>query len=83
MGDDLRPGSVFVLRDGRPERVPVMTRLTDGAFVEVHSPQLKPGDSVVVALDVSLRGPNLQPPAGMGGPQFGGGRPAGTGGGRR
>ncbi|HEY3215106.1 MAG TPA: efflux RND transporter periplasmic adaptor subunit, partial [Candidatus Eisenbacteria bacterium] len=83
MDDDLKPGSIFVLRDGRPERISVMTGLTDGAFVEVHNPQLKPGDQVVVGLDVSLKGPNLQPPPGMGGPQFGGGRPAGTGGGRR
>ena len=33
--DTLKPGNVYVLRDGTPEPVSVMTGLTDGAFFEV------------------------------------------------
>jgi HlyD family secretion protein len=69
----LRPGTLYVLRDGRPMAVPVMTGLTDGAFTEVRSEQLKPDDRVIVGLELSAQGQNLQPPPGMGGPQFGGG----------
>ena len=75
----LRPGTLYVLRDGKPVAVSVMTGLSDGAFTEVRGDLLKPDDRVVVGLDVSAQGPNLQPPPGMGGPQFGppGGRRGG------
>jgi len=78
--DTLKPGNVYVLRDGKPEPVSVTTGLTDGAFFEVKSESLKPGDKVIVGLEISARNTNLQPPPGMGGPF--GGRPGG-GAGRR
>ena len=74
----LKPGAVYVLHDGKPVRVPVMTGINDGAWFEVESDDLKPGDAVVVGLDVAMaQNRNLQPPPGMGGPTFrgpGGGR---------
>ncbi len=82
----LKPGLIYVLRNGKPGRVAVMTGLSDGAWVEVQSDQLGLGDPVIVGLDLAVRGQKLQPPPGMGGPTFGGGRPGGggtTGGGRR
>jgi HlyD family secretion protein len=73
-----RPGAIFLLKDGKPTRTPVMTGLTDGAYTEVRSEQLNPGDQVIVGLELSsARGPALTPPPGMGGPQVrrpGGGR---------
>jgi len=39
---------VWVLRDDRPERVPVVTGLTDGTFAEVSKGALAPGDRVIV-----------------------------------
>jgi HlyD family secretion protein len=76
----LKPGAVYVLRDGKPVRVSIMTGISDGAATEVKSEQLALGDPVIVGLEVSMRGGNLQPPPGMGGP-FGGPRPGGGGGG--
>ena len=74
----LKPGAVYVLRGGKPERVPVMTGLGDGASFEIESDGLKPGDAVIVGLEVAAaQNRNLQPPPGMGGPTFrgpGGGR---------
>jgi hypothetical protein len=56
----------------------VLTGLTDGAFTEVRGGGLQPGDQVIVGMEASARTANLQPPPGMGGPQFrgpgGGGR---------
>jgi hypothetical protein len=67
-----------VLKDDKPERVMVFTGITDGAFTEVQSDRLKPGDRLIVGMDSNARTANLQPPPGMGGPQFrgpgGGGR---------
>jgi len=77
----LKPGAVYVLRGGRPERVPVRTGLGDGASFEIESEGLKPGDAVIVGLEVAAaQNRNLQPPPGMGGPTFRG--PGGGGGGR-
>ena len=39
---------VWVLRDDRPERVPVVTGLTDGNFAEVSKGALAPGDRIIV-----------------------------------
>jgi HlyD family secretion protein len=39
---------VWVLRDDRPVRVPVVTGLTDTTFAEVSQGDLKPGDRVIV-----------------------------------
>jgi HlyD family secretion protein len=78
----LRPGTVYVMRNGKPERVAVLTGLTDGAFVEVQSRELKSGEKVIIGLEQPVaRGPQMQPPPGMGGPQFRG--PGGGRGGRR
>ena len=82
--DALKPGAVYVLRDGKAVRVPVLTGLSDGASIEVESDQLRPGDPVIVGLEVTAQNRNLQPPPGMGGPTFRGpgGRGGGGGGGR-
>ena len=61
-----RPGTVYVLRNGKPVAVEVLTGLTDGAFTEVRSDGLKPGDQVVVGLEVSSRDAGLRPPPGLG-----------------
>jgi HlyD family secretion protein len=80
----MKPGAVFVLRDDKPVRVPVLTGLSDGASVEVQSRELDQGDAVIVGLEQPVaRGPQMQPPPGMGGPQFRGpGGRRGGGGGR-
>jgi len=73
-----RPGAVYVLKDGKPERIMVRVGITDGSFTEVRSDRLAPGDKLIVGTEASARGATLQPPPGMGGPQFrgpgGGGR---------
>lgn len=68
-----KPGQLYVLRDGKPVGVPVMTGITDGVMTEVNGDGLKEGDLVVTGTEVaqSGRGSDLQPPAGMGGPRFG------------
>ena len=74
----LKPGVIYVLRDGKPARIPLMTGIGDGASFEVESDQLNPGDAVIVGLELPIaQNRNLQPPPGMGGPTFrgpGGGR---------
>ncbi|MFI5371698.1 MAG: hypothetical protein ACHQ52_09075, partial [Candidatus Eisenbacteria bacterium] len=72
----LKPGRVYVLRDGKPTAIMVMTGLTDGVATEIRGGDLKPGDQVITALEPTTRGPQLQPPPGMGGP-MGGPRPGG------
>ena len=43
------PGSsVWVLRDGGPKKIPVVSGLSDGSFAEIVRGELKPGDQVVV-----------------------------------
>ena len=39
--------AVWVLRDGKPERVEVRTGITDGSFTEVKSGALRAGDAVI------------------------------------
>jgi HlyD family secretion protein len=68
----MKPGAVYVLKHGKLERTPVMTGLTDGTSFEVQSDRLNVGDLVVVGTETVSRGPNMQPPPGMGGPGFGG-----------
>jgi hypothetical protein len=75
----MKPGKVYVLRDGKPMAVMVMTGLTDGIATEIQSADLQAGDKVITALEQSTRGPQLAPPPGMGGP-MGGPRPGGGGG---
>ncbi|MFN8586263.1 MAG: efflux RND transporter periplasmic adaptor subunit [Candidatus Eisenbacteria bacterium] len=78
-----KPGAVWVLDKGKPKMVRVMTGITDGSMTEIKSDTLKAGVEVIVGTEMAQnRGSNnLQPPPGMGGPQFG--RPGGGGGGRR
>lgn len=40
--------SVYVLRDGEPVKVPVRVGITQGANIEVKSPELKEGDEVIL-----------------------------------
>jgi HlyD family secretion protein len=70
--------AIYVLRNGRPEKLMVETGITDGSFTEVKEGALKPGDLLVVGNESSGRAANagLQPPPGMGGFR-------GPGGGRR
>jgi hypothetical protein len=79
-----RPGVIYVLRGGKPEPVRVLTGLSDGTTVEVVSRDLQAGDLVITGQDLPVAGnAGLQPPPGLGGPQFrirGGG--GGGGGGR-
>jgi hypothetical protein len=81
--DAAKPGSIYVLKNGKPEKIAVVTGLTDGTFVEIRSGEIKEGDPVVVGLDQSAnRNANqLAPPPGLGGPGGFGGRPGGGGGG--
>ena len=52
---------VWVLRDGRPEAVTVVTGLDDGSFTEIVSGDLKPGDSVITAEQVATANPAAMP----------------------
>ncbi|WP_337186657.1 efflux RND transporter periplasmic adaptor subunit [Phenylobacterium sp.] len=47
-GETLRPGSLYVLRDGRPTPVVVRAGATDGSSTEIVADGLKPGDQVIV-----------------------------------
>lgn len=70
-GDELpNRRTIWVLRAGVPEAVPVTTGVTDGSFTAVESPKLSAGDEVIVA----STGEGSGPPSGMGGM---GGRPGG------
>jgi HlyD family secretion protein len=77
-----RPGAIYVLKDGKPSRLQVMTGISDGAFTEVRGDGVAEGMKVIVGLDLAARGQNLQPPPGMGGPGFRGPGGGGGGGGR-
>lgn len=68
-----RPGQVYLLREGKPFAVAVMTGITDGSMTEVKSDELKEGDQVVTGTESPQagRGSSLEPPPGMGGPRFG------------
>lgn len=69
---DLKPGTVYVLKQGKPMAIRLLTGITDGSMTEIVTTELKPGDLVVVGLDGSSARATtgLQPPPGMGGPQF-------------
>jgi len=63
-----KPGVVYVLRGGKPVRVQVTTGLSDGTSVEVLGGELRPGDVVVIGLEIAATGnQGLAPPPGMGG----------------
>lgn len=66
-----KPGQVYLLRNGKPTAMPLMTGITDGSMTEVMSKDLQEGDVVVIGVETPTSGPtNLQPPPGMGGPQM-------------
>lgn len=66
-----KPGQVYLLREGKPSALAIMTGITDGSMTEVMSKDLQEGDVVVIGVELPAGGPNnLQPPPGMGGPQF-------------
>jgi hypothetical protein len=68
----LKPGMLYVLRDGKPFPIHILTGITDGSMTEIHSDELKAGDVVILAIELgnASRATQLQPPPGMGGPQF-------------
>jgi HlyD family secretion protein len=84
-GPRFKPGTIYLLRGDKPAKVRVLTGLSDGTNVEVISDSLQIGDRVITGVELTAATPsNLQPPPGMGGPQFRGpGRPGGGGGGGR
>jgi HlyD family secretion protein len=82
----LKPGAVYVLSEGKPERKPVMTGLSNGSSTEIVGEDLVPGSEVIIGLEMSASanaGQTLQPPPGMGGRGGGGGGGGGGGRGRR
>jgi HlyD family secretion protein len=66
----VKPGTVYVLRGGKPEAIALMSGITDGAMTEILAADLKPDDPVIIGYDVAVQGQNqnLRPPPGMGGP---------------
>ena len=72
----MKRGTVYVLRDGKPQRVDVRSGITDGASTEVISDLLKPGDPVIVGVESggATGQQNLAPPPGFGGRGGRGGR---------
>lgn len=50
-GEGANRRTVWVLRGGRPEPVPVTVGITDGSFTEVLEGALSPGDACVVDVD--------------------------------
>ncbi|NWG46442.1 MAG: efflux RND transporter periplasmic adaptor subunit [Alphaproteobacteria bacterium] len=63
----LRPGRVFVLDNGKPRAVPVLTGLSDGTVTEIQSDTLKEGDTVITGVALSAVAAPPAPPAGPGG----------------
>lgn len=53
----VRGAAVYRLVDGRPQRVPVKTGISDKAYTEIVRGDLKPGDAVIVA-DLSVQKEN-------------------------
>lgn len=64
----IRARAVWVLRQGRPERIPVQTGVSDGSFTELTGGGLAEGDLVITeAVDPAAEGqPTIRPP-GVGG----------------
>src|SRR6185295_4041887 len=65
-----RGGVVWVLRNDKPEPVPVRTGATDGSFTEISTSALKPGDQVITGGGPK---PKARLQSGMGGGQPGAG----------
>ena len=47
--DGKKASAVWILKDGAPEPVPVVTGISDGLFVEIVSGDVRPGQQVVVS----------------------------------
>ncbi len=58
-----RGSAVYVLVDGKPERVAVKTGISDKAYTQIVGGKLKPGDAVIVA-DLAARKDNGGMPRG-------------------
>lgn len=83
-GGDMRSQTVYVLQpDKKMKAVTVRTGITDGAFTEIVSGDLKEGDTVVTGMEGAgvAQNNNLSAPPGFGGGVRGGGG-GGRGGGR-
>ncbi len=75
----MKPGTVWILKDGQPQQVAVMTGLSDGTMTEVEGEGLSDGTEVVVGEQVAqTSGATTTNPFAP--PRMGGGR-GGTGGG--
>jgi HlyD family secretion protein len=72
--------AVWVLRDGKPERVRLEVGLTDGSYTQVKGGELAEGDQVIVD---KADGSSARPASGMGPPGGGMGPPPAAGGGMR
>ncbi len=74
----MKRGTVYVLKNGKPQPVSVRTGISDGAYTEVISDQLQPGEPVIVGVESTGKpsSSNLAPPPGFGG-RGGGGGPRG------
>ena len=59
----VRGRAVWVLRDGKPARVAVTVGLDDGAFAQVESGALSPGDPVILSQDGGARPAKTKAPA--------------------
>jgi len=69
---EFKPGRVFLLKNGKPAEVRILTGITDGSYTEVKGDGVHEGDLVVIGVEqASLQGNDLEPPPGMGGPRFG------------
>lgn len=42
--------SVWILKDGKPKRIPIKTGISDGQFTEIVSGEIKDGDEVIIEL---------------------------------
>ena len=64
------PGTVYVLKGGKPDPIPVQVGATDGSYAEIIGP-LKPGDQVITGggprAKVQVRGGPMGPAGGAGG----------------
>jgi len=47
--DGKKASAVWILKDGSPEPVPVVTGISDGLFVEIVSGDVRPGQQVIVS----------------------------------
>jgi HlyD family secretion protein len=71
MPEGFKPGTVYVLRGGKPELIHVLSGISDGASTEIRSHDLQPGDQVVIGTESTGRPQqSLQAPPGLGGPTF-------------